>query len=168
MNARPIAHLLCGIPGCGKTTFALELERKGRVVRFTHDEWMRRLFGEDPPEGEFPLRAAQISELIWETARRVLATGTDVVLDMGFWTRSSRDEARRLLSSFDVEPRLYAFECSVSEARARVLARTALLPAGALRITERTFEALAARMEPMAPDETFLLVRSGVSFPAAL
>jgi hypothetical protein len=122
---------------------------------------MRHLFGEDPPVAEFKLRFDQISSLMWKTAGRVLAAGSDVIMDMGFWTRAARDEARALVKGFGADHRIYAFDCSVTDARARVLARTLSLPAGALYICESTFDVLAARFEPMQPDEEFVLVRSG-------
>jgi predicted kinase len=57
----PTAHLIHGYLGAGKTTFAMGLESETGAVRFTHDEWMRKLYGEDPP-----------FELFAEYARRVV------------------------------------------------------------------------------------------------
>jgi predicted kinase len=45
----PAAHLIHGFLGAGKTTFARELERNIPAIRFSHDEWMVRLYGIDPP-----------------------------------------------------------------------------------------------------------------------
>lgn len=42
---KPIAHLICGFIGSGKTTFARKLEKETGAARFTKDEWMVRLFG---------------------------------------------------------------------------------------------------------------------------
>ncbi|QRE77303.1 AAA family ATPase [Methylobacterium aquaticum] len=53
----PTAHLLFGILGSGKTTLARGLEHRHRAVRFTPDEWMACLFGENPPAGTFPQHA---------------------------------------------------------------------------------------------------------------
>ena len=42
------AHLIHGFLGAGKTTFARELEQNIPAIRFSHDEWMTRLYGDDP------------------------------------------------------------------------------------------------------------------------
>ena len=46
-------HLIHGFVGAGKTTFAKKLEHFLPAVRFTHDEWMSKLYGENPPLEHF-------------------------------------------------------------------------------------------------------------------
>jgi predicted kinase len=55
------AHLIHGYLGAGKTTFARRLEQELRAIRFTHDEWMSRLYGDDPSADMFPEYAERIS-----------------------------------------------------------------------------------------------------------
>ena len=90
----PTLHLLHGLPGSGKTNFARKLARDLRAVRFTPDEWMVILHGTNPPEVVFRPQHEKIMALIWSHVERVLGAGTDVVLDVGFWSRASRDDAR--------------------------------------------------------------------------
>jgi tRNA uridine 5-carbamoylmethylation protein Kti12 len=40
------AHLIHGFLGAGKTTFARQLERELRAIRFSQDEWMANLNGD--------------------------------------------------------------------------------------------------------------------------
>jgi len=40
----PRVHLLCGLPGAGKTAYAYSLEAELPAVRFSLDEWMLRLY----------------------------------------------------------------------------------------------------------------------------
>jgi predicted kinase len=79
-------HLLCGLNGAGKSTYARTLP----AVRFSLDEWMLRLYSlpfDDPAYG--PL-AETVKLLIWDAAQPALARGEDVVLDWNSWSRARR------------------------------------------------------------------------------
>jgi AAA domain len=41
------AHRIHGFLGVGKTTLARQLEQRIPAIRFSHDEWMARLYGFD-------------------------------------------------------------------------------------------------------------------------
>ena len=156
----PTLHLLHGMAGSGKTTFARQLEREFHAVRFSPDEWMVTLHGTNPPESVFRPQLERIMMLIWEHVSRVLRAGSDVVLEGGFWTRASRDEARRHARELGVSWRLYALHCPVEEARRRVKERTKALPPGALEITDATFDHLLRQVEPLGDDENHIVVET--------
>jgi predicted kinase len=88
------AHLIHGYLGAGKTTLARKLENDLPAIRFTHDEWMARLYGDDPPADEFQALYRRVSERIDSLWPRCLELGVDVVLDLNFWSRRQRDETR--------------------------------------------------------------------------
>jgi predicted kinase len=50
---KPVAHIIIGFIGSGKTTFARKLEKETGAVRFTKDEWMVRVFGNIPKSNQF-------------------------------------------------------------------------------------------------------------------
>jgi predicted kinase len=156
----PRLHLLHGIVGSGKTTFARSLEQEFHAVRFSPDEWMVALHGTNPPESLFRPQHERIMALIWEHAGRVLRAGSDVVLEGGFWTRASRDEARRRAKEIGMSWRLYALHCPVEEARRRVLERTAVMLPGTLEITGPTFDHLLRQVEPLGEDEEHIVVET--------
>lgn len=151
----PIAYLLFGYLGAGKTTLAKRLERDKRAVRFTPDEWMARLFGEDPPADSFQDRAAAIQDLMQPLWRQCLIAGADVVLDYGFWRRHERDAARRIVEEVGAVPMLVALSCSDEAARRRVARRNADADRS-LTIAPATFDTLRARLEPLGADEAFI------------
>src|SRR5438067_1710096 len=86
----PTLILICGLPGSGKTTLAVEIERERNALRLTPDEWMEAIVGDGYDEA----RRAAVEGVQWEIAARVLTLGLDVVLDWGFWSRAERDDYR--------------------------------------------------------------------------
>jgi predicted kinase len=148
------AHLIHGFIAAGKTTFAKRLEQASGGVRYSPDEWMTRLHGEDPPADKFALYAERIQALIDEQWPRVLAAGVDVVLDFGFWSRRSRDELRARVSSMQARSCLYRLHCDRATALARCRTRNQDLQ-GSLYIADATFELLEPQFEPLQPDEAF-------------
>ena len=149
----PTAHLIHGYLGAGKTTFARQLERNIPAIRFSHDEWMVRLCGDDPPIDQFAVFYWRIHEQVEEIWLRCLELGLDVVLDFGFWTRQKRDATRAKIEALDAEARLYRLTCPEDEAWQRIEKRNANLQ-GSLLIVRNTFDVFKERFEPLDPDET--------------
>lgn len=149
----PNAHLIHGYLGAGKTTFARRLEQEIPAIRFTHDEWMARLYGTDPPAANFSEYASRVSAQIDATWPRCLELGLDVVLDLNFWTRCKRDAARMKALSLGAGVRLYRLSSPEEVAWQRIERRNAALDGGSLFITRNTFEELKTRFEPLDPDE---------------
>lgn len=151
------AHLIHGYLGAGKTTFAKRLELELPAVRFSHDEWMAHLFGDDPPVEQFAALRGRVWDVMAAVWMRCLGLGTDVVLDLGFWARAERDRVRDQVTAIGAECRLYALSCPEDQAWARIEARNRDL-GGSLLITRNTFEILKNRFEPLADDEERIAV----------
>ncbi|MEM1331564.1 MAG: ATP-binding protein [Planctomycetota bacterium] len=149
----PTAHLLHGFAGAGRTTLARRLEAERPIVRFTHDEWMHRLYGANPEFGSFEDLFSRVDAMIWVYAERLLELGTDVVLDHGFWSRDSRDAARKRVSSLGATPLLYRVDCAEALMRERVTRRSQDVPADSLWIDEAAFDSFKRRFEPLGVDE---------------
>jgi predicted kinase len=155
---KPIAHLLHGFIGSGKTTFARQLERERGALRLSHDEWMVRLHGWNPPEEHFSGYMAQVMNLIWDEAALAVRAGTDVILDFGFWTRESRDLARERTRSIGAAAKFYSVSCPRHIMRARALERSKSPSTDSLWIDGPGFDKLFADFEPMQDDEEFVRV----------
>jgi predicted kinase len=146
------AHLIHGFLGAGKTTFAKRLEAELSAVRFTHDEWMASLYGEDSSAELFASRHRKVWDLMQGTWARCLTLGVDVVLDLGFWTRAERDSVRSAAAAAGARHRLYELTCPEPDAWRRIAARNDNLQ-GSLLITRNTFESLRSRFQPLDDDE---------------
>ena len=152
----PTAHLMFGFLGSGKTTLAKKLELQHSAVRFTPDEWMARLYGEDPPADAFQNRATAILDTMRPIWLRCLSLGLDVVLDYGFWSRAERDRVRAEVKGIGATPVLWAVSCSDDEARNRIALRNEAAHR-TLYIASATFDLLKARVEPLDMDEPHLV-----------
>ncbi len=152
------AYLLHGFVGAGKTTFARQLEQRHRAQRFTHDEWMHRLYGANPPKQHFVEYARRIDDILWPCALRVLELGVDIVMDTGFWTRASRDSAKARVEASGGRAMLYAITCPEAELRRRVLERTRDVPVDSLWINEEAFDLFKTQFEPVADDEEAIVI----------
>jgi predicted kinase len=160
MTHQPVAHLLHGFLDSGKTTYAKQLEQKHGAMRFTHDEWMSALYGDDPPEAQFQDYAIRVSRLMEITWTRLLDLGLDIVLDCGFWSRSERERVAYLIRQHGGIPTLYHLRCPETVAWKRIEERNGSL-GGSLYISRNTFDVLKARFEPLGQDEPCVQVETG-------
>jgi len=155
LGARGTALLLHGFLGTGKTSLAKRLEEDRSAIRFSHDEWMSRLFGDDPPAAQFAVNAARVHQVMEQVWTRILRLGGTVVLDFGFWSRAERDRTRSLLSGLGADFVLYRLTCPDEVAWQRIERRNAQLD-GSLHIAPATYALLKHRFEPLDADEAFI------------
>jgi predicted kinase len=90
LRTPPRLIIVCGLPGSGKTSQALQVEQDLQAVRFCADEWMNAF------EINLWDSAARqrIEQLQWKIAQRILSLGRNVVIEWGTWARAERDALR--------------------------------------------------------------------------
>lgn len=161
-----LVHLIHGLPGTGKTTFARKLAADAGAVLLNHDEVRVAVFGNTPPSERFEEYTDRIRALIWSFAEKFVQHDIEVILDHGFWTRASRDQARNRAIAMRAEPRFYEMVCPPSLADARVLRRNEALEPGALFIPPGALDIFRSRFEPMTPDEERVLIHTDQPNPS--
>lgn len=161
----PIAYIICGPTGAGKTTHARQLAKQENAVRFSIDEWMASLFQPDAPKEmtfEWALdRVLRCEEQIRQTAAAVLCSGTDVVLDLGFTTREQRDRFRAWAESLGAPVMLHHVTADAAKRRQRVVRRNEdNSEIFAFKVTDGMFDFMERMFEPPGEDERPVLMNS--------
>ena len=123
-KAPPRLILLCGLPGAGKTTLAVQLAAERNAVRLTKDEWLWAM-GMSPWDGEVNER---IEAQLWRLAQELLGCGSSVVLDFGLWARAERDEMRTVARRLDVGVELHFLDVAADDLWRRIEARNQTPP----------------------------------------
>ena len=146
-------HLICGLPGAGKTTLARQLEQEYSAPRLTPDEWHTRLFGQDVEEDEHDAMHNSIEAMLWDIAARVLTLEVNVILDFGFWAQSEREDYRSRAARLGASSELHFLDTSEEVLLERLAARNAQLPQGAFAVPEARIREWQLIFQPPAGDE---------------
>jgi predicted kinase len=125
----PKVHLIEGPVGAGKSTYASTLVRRTSGIHVALDEWFAALFSPDRPASDFVpwyiLRKERLLALIWSHARRILASGADVILELGLIQRQSRVAFGRQIQDEGFELVVHVLDAPLEVRRERVRRRNA-------------------------------------------
>ena len=159
MNKKqPIAYVICGFIGAGKTTFARKLEKETKAIRITKDEWIIKIFGNKiTSDKNFEVYDKNITELATNIAFKILKAGKDVILDEGFWVKSQRDDIKKKILQVGAKPIFYYVESSVEKMKERVINRSKNPTKDSFEINEEMFDKYLKYWEPPKKEEGILL-----------
>ena len=118
----PILHLICGLPGSGKTTLAKNIAASTGAIRFSPDEWIKDIWN-DKAETEGNQYRDQIEQLQWKTAKHMLQNSIDVIIEWGTWGRTEREKLRDEAKGVGAKVKFYQLNISREILKERVLKR---------------------------------------------
>lgn len=133
-EAVPLAVMMCGVAGSGKTTFAQRLEKRG-FVRLSIDEeiWATHgRYGIDYPIERYEQLKVEAEMKLRNELVVLLEAKRDVVIDFSFWQRKRRNEYKELIERAGGEWKLVYLKVAPKDLRER------------LRIRSQRFDANAA------------------------
>lgn len=129
MKNTQTVYLVYGPVAAGKSTYARQLSAEKNAIRFAIDEWMHALFGEDKPEkmemAWAMQRVARCEARIWSTCTQILASGRDVVLELGLMREKDRDRVKCLVEAAGHMVVFYFVDAEREVRQQRVLRRNA-------------------------------------------
>lgn len=95
----PILYIMCGMPGCGKSTWARNFIREHEDVRYvSRDEIRFTLVGE---EEDYFANENKVFQYFTDAIRETLVDGFDVIADATHLNRASRKKLIRALHDVD-------------------------------------------------------------------
>ena len=127
MTNSQTVHLIYGPTAAGKSTYAKALATEHHAVRFAIDDWMHSLYGQDKAESikmEWVMsRVARCQSRIWATCLEILATGTDVVLELGLLREQDRNRMRSMVEEVGHKVSFSFVDADLQVRKQRVLQR---------------------------------------------
>ncbi|WP_030791238.1 AAA family ATPase [Streptomyces sp. NRRL S-920] len=155
----PLAVLLAGLTGSGKTTVAQALADRG-YTRLSVDEEVHRLhglYGVDYPEHTYFERERPVVEAIRDRFTKEIEAGNDVVLDHGLWRRSERDVWRQAAREAGGLPVVVYLPVDRDELLRRLAERNQREDANALTVSPQALDDFFARFDAPADDEDMIV-----------
>jgi predicted kinase len=167
MRRRATLHLISGLPGAGKTTYAEQLTTERDAALLSLDRWLITSFGRyelaTVGYGEHARRVYALRELIWSAAAELLRRDADVILDDGFFLRSDRVDHIARARALGARAAIHFLDTAVEVLRARLAARDRDPGEYRFTITPEALDGCVAFFQPPSDDEgaDVIVVRGG-------
>ncbi|HVZ19924.1 MAG TPA: ATP-binding protein [Vicinamibacterales bacterium] len=160
------AHLISGLPGAGKTTYAQQLQLRTGAVVFTLDRFLITMFGRyDVPDvggEEHVRRVLACREVIWMAAEKLLVRGNHVILDDGYFLRQHRRRVIDAALALGASAKIHFIDTPLDAIRKRLADRNESLPVYNFAIEPQTLQGCVELFEtPSDADGAEVVVVQG-------
>lgn len=119
---KSILHLICGIPGTGKTTLAKQIATETGAIRLCSDEWIKDIWLEQAETEGNTFRDA-IEQLQWKIGKDILRSGASIIVEWGTWEQYEREKLRDEAHSLGAKVKFYYLSGQKEVLRQRILSR---------------------------------------------
>lgn len=123
------AILICGKICCGKSIYAKRLQTETNAVLLSVDEIMLPVFGLYAGE-KHDEYTEKIQKYLLNKSAEIIRSGSDVVLDWGFWTRQKRMQAKSFYQNRNIACELHYLAVSDTVWKERIESRNKAVQAG--------------------------------------
>jgi predicted kinase len=159
----PIAYMLCGLTGSGKTAYARSLEARG-LPRLSVDETVFARHGRydvDYPHRQYRAYHDSARAELDKRLSELLQQGVSVVLDYGFWSRKDRDRYKRTIEDAGGTWKLLYFKADRDLLRKRLSARNEQTGPNALTVDAGMLDDFLSRFEPPEGEGEEIIEQAG-------
>jgi len=94
--------MICGKVCSGKSTYTKKIKEKYNAVVLSCDDLMLTLFDEQLGNNHDAI-LNKCKEYLYGLAEQIVETGTNVILDFGFWYKSERDDIRNYFNEKQIK-----------------------------------------------------------------
>lgn len=121
--------MVCGTIASGKTSYCKEIKEKYNAVLLSVDEIMYDIYHHREGE-EHDKVVFDIKNYLKKKSIEIVNSGTNVLLDWGFWTRKEREEIRAFYASHHIECEWHNIEISEEDWMQNIAERNQKVLAG--------------------------------------
>ncbi|WP_166000335.1 ATP-binding protein [Bacillus sp. Cs-700] len=138
----PLAVMMCGIAGSGKTTFSQVLEQEGFVrlsideeIWATHGRW-----GIDFPMGKFDEYRKNAESKLRNRLIKLIQDKQQVVIDFSFWDRVRRNQYKKIIEDSGGRWKLIYLRVHPNDLHERLKLRNQRFDANSFPISEERLQ----------------------------
>lgn len=154
MPHTPTIYFMHGFIASGKTTFSKKLAAEKNIKRFNIDDMIVEHFGN--ASQNTMERWNEMHDKLWKIVESEIKAGRDVIIDLGHWSRASRDLVRKNAKDIGADHLFYNIVCSEETALKRLRLRNSENPD--YYLDEKLFHERKNKVDPMGADENFITI----------
>jgi len=146
-------HLICGKICAGKSTFARALANEKSAVILSCDEIMT-LFPEPAGDEAYAAVSAKVKAYLLQKTAEIVGSGTDVILDWGFWQKAERAETAAYFAQKAIPTAWYYLDIDQVQWQERIARRNAAPGPADYYVDEGLLQKCVRRFEAPDAEET--------------
>ncbi len=107
MKDCPTIYLICGFLGAGKTTYSKKLAETTGAIHLNPDDVCMHRYKPEEYESNWEYCFTQTLDFLWQEIANYIKQNKDVIFDVGFWSKLSRDKAVNKVKQMGGKPVIY-------------------------------------------------------------